>query len=1574
MMRSMLRLTNRPSYSGNLGRTHLWLMLVACLGMGTARAADNARADANSVVAQAELISRITAESQASKAEAVLWAEQYGYPTRFDDGRHVLELMAVWKDRPVYYVTDNVNAAISTATDRIRDMVPWNLDGSGVIVGLWDESVARVSHQEFMAPDGQRRVQAGDAGETSPHTTHVAGTIGATGIDPAAKGMAPAVRIQSFNWNYDASKMAIWTAYAPAQPNAIYVSNHSYGLIGGWEYFADSSLTGHTGWHWTGLWAGAKSYDDWFGTYHPTARQWDDVAYTKNYYLAFAAAGNDRTDNPPLGETVYYWKSGLWYSAVYDLTTCPPGDGAAKGGYDTICGPGVAKNIMTVGAVGDAVAGGARSLADANMASFSSWGPADDGRIKPDIVANGVNLYSADSNTDDSYATHSGTSMATPNAAGSAALLVQLYQQLFPGKSMRASTLKGLIIHTADDLGRPGPDYQFGWGLMNARAAAELIQRQHDEPTGSVMLEGRLASNKPTDVNPDDVYYFNSDASEPIRITLCWTDPPAAAIIDYDNRSPRLIHDLDLRVTGPNGSTTYYPYILQATDPCAVATTGDNKLDNVEQVYIGAPSEAGLYKVQVNYKGSLAKGEQYYSIISSIPLSAQRPPLAEDASVYTSVNTALTISLKAADDKLPVPPGKLSYTIISLPQHGLLSSPTGTPITQPGKLADYGSQVVYTPAAGYVGDDSFRFYADDGGTAPFGGPSNTATISVQVMNLVTIQCQVNARTDDGYAATWGGYQVLSSEKLLVGQYTAGMRFTNVAIPPGSQIVSAYLGVWRDQSQIAKRFAGRLWAEATGNAASFATSGRYIHTLPRTQSSVPWVWDTDTQYSKSLKAETDYAPYWYESPDLGVVVQEIVNRADWSQENSIAILYGSDGANTWSLDVMAYDPWGSRAPTLRITYVPPTSEGSVPPPQPSRTPPTAMDAQVYVPANTVASITLSAADDGLPKPLQFAIRSLPSHGSLALSNGTPIKGPVSPADSASRVIYTPAAGFDGDDSFTFNANDGGAAPTGGTSNTATVTLKVRHMVTREYEVIAPEDDVYGANANAVVFSETLSVGQHSSAMRFRNIDIPQGSKIISAHLKIAMDTTSVANQIAGTVYAQAIGDANDFNQPNLHIPELPRTQASVPWDWEAGQTWPRETYRASPDVRAVIQEIVNRSDWLGGNDMAVLYIGEASNSQDLQFFACDTAYSNRAAKLEITCVSADQGADQPSPRKAHPPSAKSVRLAVSSKDPLTIRLEASDDGLPVPPGKLSYVVASLPSHGTLETLSGTWITGVPLTLTDTSSDVVYRPDPNFNGNDSFTFYADDGGTAPTGGKSNTATVTISISGPVSVQQPAHFWQFEEGTGTVAGDSVGSRHGTVYGAQWTPGRVGGALAFDGVDDYVVLPYDDSVWLPQYDFTIAFWVCFDTGDATQFVSVNEILVDLNFVRSSNPANNQGVDIQRRASSRQLLFQMSTTDNRVDDLYTKTVFDKGRWYHVAAVRNDREQQIYVNGELDISRGCSSFAIKYRGGLDDDRVNLAAYSTYGRTAGFFHGKLDEVAIFNKGLSATEIRQLYQGQ
>jgi hypothetical protein len=199
--------------------------------------------------------------------------------------------------------------------------------------------------------------------------------------------------------------------------------------------------------------------------------------------------------------------------------------------------------------------------------------------------------------------------MATPNACGSAALLVEHYSELFPGQAMRASTLKGLIIHTADDLGNPGPDYAYGWGLMNTLAAAELL---------TAFSEGaltRLTEAELTDSNAENTYTFQWNGEDAVRVTLCWTDPAGSTDSTTDERTADLVNDLDLKITGPGG--TYYPYKLSYDDPTANATaSSENDVDNVEQVYIEFPA-VGTYTISVDYDGALTGGGQTYSLLVS---------------------------------------------------------------------------------------------------------------------------------------------------------------------------------------------------------------------------------------------------------------------------------------------------------------------------------------------------------------------------------------------------------------------------------------------------------------------------------------------------------------------------------------------------------------------------------------------------------------------------------------------------------------------------------------------------------------------------------------------------------------------------------------------------------------------------------------------------------------------------------------------------------------------------------------------------------------------------------------------
>ncbi len=109
----------------------------------------------------------------------------------------------------------------------------------------------------------------------------------------------------------------------------------------------------------------------------------------------------------------------------------------------------------------------------------------------------------------------------------------------------------------------------------------------------------------------------------------------------------------------------------------------------------------------------------------------------------------------------------------------------------------------------------------------------------------------------------------------------------------------------------------------------------------------------------------------------------------------------------------------------------------------------------------------------------------------------------------------------------------------------------------------------------------------------------------------------------------------------------------------------------------------------------------------------------------------------------PPTANSINVTTLLNTSLTIALQATDDGRPNPPGDLSYIITSLPSHGSLSDPGAGGITAVPYTVASNGNQVIYTPTTGYSGTDNFTFKANDGGVPPYGGDSNQANVSVSI---------------------------------------------------------------------------------------------------------------------------------------------------------------------------------------------------------------------------------------
>lgn len=557
-------------------------------------------------------------EERKAEAERVAWEK--GWPIRVEaPNGSIREIAELGEDgQPIYFITHNVNAAISTGAN-ILQANPYSLNGLNLILGVWDGGSVRATHQEFGG-----RVTVKDGAAAIDHATHVGGTMIASGMTASAKGMASSARIDSYNWTSDLTEMTSAAAFTESQTNKILISNHSYGYSAGWVYINGGSPYRVYDWYGTGTTSTNVETD--FGVYNVQARDSDSIAHSSPFYLMFRSAGNDRGDNPSNGQAV-----GLSANATsvvnYDSAIHPAGDNSYRGGFETISYDALAKNVITIGSVSDAVNGGSRSPASASLSGFSSTGPTDDGRIKPDVVANGEGIYSTTSGSDSAYGTLQGTSMSSPNAAGSAALVAQEYIRLF-GRAMRSSTLKGLLIHTADDLGNPGPDYRFGWGLVNARAAADLVRDHSADPVKTRLTEGQVTTS-----SNQVIHEFRWDKTNPIRVTLAWTDPAGAATTS-ESRTARLVNNLNIRIVSPTGST-HLPYVMPFVGNWTPATmasnavTGTNNTDNVEQVYLTNPPVPGIYRAIVTYSGTLSTSLQAYSLLisgsSSEPLSSLSP-------------------------------------------------------------------------------------------------------------------------------------------------------------------------------------------------------------------------------------------------------------------------------------------------------------------------------------------------------------------------------------------------------------------------------------------------------------------------------------------------------------------------------------------------------------------------------------------------------------------------------------------------------------------------------------------------------------------------------------------------------------------------------------------------------------------------------------------------------------------------------------------------------------------------------------------------------------------------------------
>lgn len=318
---------------------------------------------------------------------------------------------------------------------------------------------------------------------------------------------------------------------------------------------------------------------------------YDMVATNNSYHTAQSGCEGEREYNAlsRYGDAqmlAYPQLQHVFASGNDGNATCSPypqSFGTVKSGWQ--CG----KNILTVGAL---------NVSNNSIASYSGRGPTQDGRIKPEITADGFAVRST--TPGNGYDLNYGTSMASPGVTGSLALMYERYRQLNAGNNPQSALMKAIVCNTAEDIGNAGPDYTYGFGMLNARRAVEAIDSAR-------YFTGTIANGANATHN-----FTVPPGTRRLKVVVYWNDAAAAS-----NASSTLVNDIDMVVIEPS-LALHRPMVLNSTPASVntVAAEAPDHVNNIEQAVIENPAP-GVYSAALN-GFNIPSGTQDYVVTYEI--------------------------------------------------------------------------------------------------------------------------------------------------------------------------------------------------------------------------------------------------------------------------------------------------------------------------------------------------------------------------------------------------------------------------------------------------------------------------------------------------------------------------------------------------------------------------------------------------------------------------------------------------------------------------------------------------------------------------------------------------------------------------------------------------------------------------------------------------------------------------------------------------------------------------------------------------------------------------------------------